>query len=141
METLPLFTKKNDLSEVSRMLDLLGHPEDGFRLIHVAGTNGKGSTCAFLEAIFRQAGFKTGLFTSPHLIRINERIRVQNREIPDDAFAEALAKVLQVQKVHMQTGGKRLTWFETLFVLSLCYLPSGMRDRSGRKTGCDKHHP
>lgn len=135
METLPLFTKKNDLSEVSRMLDLLGHPEDGFRLIHVAGTNGKGSTCAFLEAIFRQAGFRTGLFTSPHLIRINERIRVQNREIPDDAFAEALAKVLQVQKVHMQTGGKRLTWFETLFVLSLCYFEKSGIDLLVCETG------
>lgn len=69
---------------IERMLlfsEALGHPERQYSVIHVAGTNGKGSTCAMLEAIYRQAGYKTGLFTSPHLVYQGERIQVNRRQL------------------------------------------------------------
>lgn len=66
----------------------IGHPERAFPIIHVAGTNGKGSVCAMLEAIYRNNGYKTGLFTSPHLVRLEERIQVNRKMIPKDEFIE-----------------------------------------------------
>ena len=67
---------------------LLGHPERHYPIIHVAGTNGKGSVCAMLEACFRANGFKTGLYTSPHLVRLGERIRVDGQEISDQEIVD-----------------------------------------------------
>jgi dihydrofolate synthase/folylpolyglutamate synthase len=61
--------------------------------VHIAGTNGKGSTAAFLEAMLREAGYRTGLYTSPHLERINERIRVEGKDISDEAFGEVFSRV------------------------------------------------
>ena len=74
---------RGSLYGVDRMREFirhLGHPEKAYPVVHVAGTNGKGSTCAMLESIFRQAGLKTGLFTSPHLVHQGERVQV-NRQI------------------------------------------------------------
>ena len=121
LESLPMFTKKNAPSDVARIMELLGNPEQSFRLIHVAGTNGKGSTCAYLESIFRGMGIRTGLFTSPHLVRINERIRVDGEMIPDDAFADALLRVRQAVERWKEEGGRELSYFETLFVMGLCH--------------------
>ena len=71
IEETPKFTTKNKLSHTKECLGRLGNPEKKFKVIHVAGTNGKGSTCAFLTSIFREAGYSCGLFTSPHLVVIN----------------------------------------------------------------------
>ena len=76
--------------EISKiMLEQLGHPEKDLRIIHIAGTNGKGSVSAFLRSVFECAGLKTGMFTSPHLVDFRERIQVQGdmiskEDIPDD---------------------------------------------------------
>ena len=78
---------KFDLAHMRVLLGELGHPEHTFRSVLIAGTNGKGSTSATLASILRASGLKTGLYTSPHLVRINERIRINGREIPDDDFA------------------------------------------------------
>src|SRR5882762_529534 len=75
---------KFDLENISTLAEALGHPERRYRSIHIAGTNGKGSTAAFAESILRTAGRKTGLYTSPHLEKINERIRVNGQEISDE---------------------------------------------------------
>jgi len=80
---------KFDLENISTLAEALGDPERKYRSIHIAGTNGKGSTAAFIESILRTAGRKTGLYTSPHLERINERIRVNGEEISDANFAES----------------------------------------------------
>src|SRR3989338_5049398 len=72
-----------NLSRIKRLAALLGHPERKLRAIHVAGSNGKGSTCAFLFSILREAGYKVGLYTSPHLRRFNERIRINDSFISD----------------------------------------------------------
>ena len=81
-------TAKFDLENITVLNERLGRPDRAYPSAHIAGTNGKGSTAAFLESILRRAGFRTGLYTSPHLERINERIRIAGEEISDDAFAE-----------------------------------------------------
>ena len=83
------------LDRITRLLDRLGRPQDALPpVFHVAGTNGKGSTCAFLRAALDAAGHSVHMFTSPHLVRFNERIRVAGRLIDDDALAALLAEVL-----------------------------------------------
>lgn len=84
---------KFDLTAIQRILTGLGDPHLRYPTVIVAGTNGKGSTCAMLESILQRAGFRTGLYTSPHLVRVNERIRVDGGEIADEAFADALTEV------------------------------------------------
>src|SRR5712691_9407235 len=83
---------KFDLENITILAERLGHPERAYPSVHIAGTNGKGSTAAFLESILRQAGFRTGLNTSPHLEKINERIRINGEEIRDTAFADTLSR-------------------------------------------------
>src|SRR5208337_3368643 len=74
---------KFDLQNITVLAERLGRPDRTYPTVHIAGTNGKGSTAAFLEAILRDAGFRTGLNTSPHLERINERIRISGEEVSD----------------------------------------------------------
>ena len=81
-------TNKFDLAHMRVLLAALNHPERDFPSVLIAGTNGKGSTAATLASILRASGLKTGLYTSPHLMRINERIRINGKEISDDDFAE-----------------------------------------------------
>src|SRR5947208_184456 len=85
---LPLFSRigaaayKADLVNILQLSENLGHPETKFRSIHVAGTNGKGSTSHMLAAILQRAGYRTGLYTSPHLHDFRERIRIDGKMIP-----------------------------------------------------------
>src|ERR1700741_2461001 len=84
---------KFDLENITVLSDRLGRPDRAYPSAHIAGTNGKGSTAAFLESILRRAGFRTGLNTSPHLEKINERIRINGAEIADDEFAEIFTRI------------------------------------------------
>lgn len=84
---------KFDLENITVLADRLGRPHRAYPSAHIAGTNGKGSTAAFLESILRHAGFRTGLNTSPHLERINERIRINGEEIGDQTFAGTLTRI------------------------------------------------
>src|SRR5690348_17142321 len=79
---------KFDLEHMRVLLRALGHPERTFPSVLIAGTNGKGSTAATLASILRASGLKSGLYTSPHLIRINERIRIGGEQISDEDFAQ-----------------------------------------------------
>ena len=81
------------LGRIKKILELLGNPEKDLNIIHIAGSNGKGSTCAILEEIFVQAGFKTGKFTSPHLFSYTERITVNKRPISYLEFDFILEKI------------------------------------------------
>ena len=76
------------LERIEALLDKMGNPERACKFVHVAGTNGKGSTCAMLASIFQAAGYKTGLYTSPYILRFNERIQVNGQQIPDEAICE-----------------------------------------------------
>src|ERR1044072_185773 len=83
-ETLAI---KLGLENVTRLLRRLGNPQNNFPSVQIAGTNGKGSTAAMLDSITRAAGLRAGLYTSPHLVSVTERVRVGGREIEKDAFA------------------------------------------------------
>src|SRR6202162_173880 len=80
-------SQKFDLAHMRVLLEALENPERKFPAVLIAGTNGKGSTAATLASILKASGYKTGLYTSPHLVRINERIRINGGTITDDDFA------------------------------------------------------
>jgi dihydrofolate synthase/folylpolyglutamate synthase len=106
-----LHPRQIDLSlhRLERLLDVLGHPERSLPpVIHVAGTNGKGSTCAFLRAFAEAAGWRAHVYTSPHLVRFNERIRVAGRLVEDAALADAL------EVVERANAGGAVTVFEVM---------------------------
>lgn len=84
---------KFDLENIAILAERLGQPDRAYPSAHIAGTNGKGSTAAFLESILRRAGFRTGLYTSPHLERINERMRINGEEIGDESFAATFTRL------------------------------------------------
>src|ERR1700688_5188096 len=86
-------SRKCDLADLRVLLSALGHPEHSFPAVLVAGTNGKGSTAATLASILQASGLKTGLYTSPHLVRINERIRLNGQSIANEDFAMRLEVV------------------------------------------------
>jgi len=117
---------KFDLVYVREMLEALGHPERRFASVLIAGTNGKGSTAATLSSILRVAGYKTGLYSSPHLIRINERIRVNGETISDAEFGAIHDRVEQVAQQLLRTG--KLPWhpsfFEMLTAMAFEYFAS-----------------
>src|ERR1700722_6635044 len=100
---------KFDLENITVLAERLGRPERAYPSAHIAGTNGKGSTAAFLESILRRAGFKTGLNTSPHLEKINERIRVNGEEISDDAFAETFTRIQALNEELFAAGRPIIT--------------------------------
>src|ERR1035438_6139837 len=86
-------SNKFDLAHMRVLLGAMNHPERTFPSVLIAGTNGKGSTAATLASILQASGLKTGLYTSPHLVRINERIRLDGSPIPDDDFARLHGEV------------------------------------------------
>jgi dihydrofolate synthase/folylpolyglutamate synthase len=104
---------KFDLAHMRTLLGALGNPEQGFRAVLIAGTNGKGSTAAMLESILRAAGNRTGLYTSPHLVRINERIRVAGEQIGEEEFAAAHTRV-EAAAEQLLAGGA-LPWHPSFF--------------------------
>jgi dihydrofolate synthase / folylpolyglutamate synthase len=106
-------SQKFDLKHMRVLLEAMGHPEKTFPSTLIAGTNGKGSTAATLASILRASGLKTGLYTSPHLIRINERIRVQGEPIGDDEFARLHGAVDRVAERLVQEG--ELPWHPSFF--------------------------
>ena len=118
---IPKFTKKNEAGNTIELLRRLSHPEREFRVIHIAGTNGKGSVCAFLESIFRKAGYRTGLFTSPHLVRINERFQTDRTPVSDEDFLEAFLHVMRAVEEMMADGYAHPTYFEFLFAAGMWY--------------------
>src|SRR3977135_4225314 len=87
---------KFDLMNITTLCERLGQPQRAFQSVHIAGTNGKGSTAAMLDSILRAAGLRPGLYTSPHLERINERIRLDGREISDVDFAGTFTRLREV---------------------------------------------
>ena len=106
---------KLGLENTNRLLAACGHPEKKPRFLHIAGTNGKGSTCAMLDAILRRAGFRTGLYTSPHLVDFRERIRVDGEMIPREDLAEGLTRLRDA----VRGWDHAPTFFEISTVLAL----------------------
>ena len=104
IETIPKFTVKHPPEHTRELLSRLGNPQEGIKIIHVAGTNGKGSVCAYLNAMLLAGGKKTGLFTSPHLVRINERFQINGEDVSDEQFLDAFLKVEKAAKEYEAEG-------------------------------------
>ena len=104
------------LERISELLERLGSPEKRLRFVHTAGTNGKGSTCALTAAALSAAGFRTGLYISPHLVRMNERISIDGRDISDEAFASAVTELAAAA----EGMSEQCTEFELCTALALC---------------------
>jgi len=117
--SLRRFGKKKGIDVSSEMLDELGRPEKDMKVIHVAGTNGKGSSCNYIANILMKIGFKVGLFTSPHLVDFSERIQVGI----DDTFARISHEdVLRLgHKILDMEGGFEATMFDVCFVMAILY--------------------
>lgn len=110
------------LSRMQRLMEALGHPERSFRTVHIAGTNGKGSTAAFIESGLRAAGYHTGLYTSPHLVRFNERLKLDGRDSTDEEFSAAVAEVRAANERLLAEAGRQAhpTFFETVTATVFC---------------------
>jgi dihydrofolate synthase / folylpolyglutamate synthase len=114
---------KFDLENITILAERLGRPDRAYPSAHIAGTNGKGSTAAFLESILRHAGFRTGLNTSPHLEKINERMRINGEEIPDEAFAETFTRIQLLTEELLAAAKLRAhpTYFECVTAMAFEY--------------------
>lgn len=119
IETIPKFTVKHPPEHTRELLSRLGNPQEGIKIIHVAGTNGKGSVCAYLNAMLLAGGKKTGLFTSPHLVRINERFQINGEDVSDEQFLDAFRKVEKAAKEYEAEGEGHPSYFETLFLMGM----------------------
>ena len=116
---IPRFTKKNDVKHTKSFLKYLGDPQRGHKVIHVAGTNGKGSVCAYLDSMLRSEGKRTGLFISPHLMKINERIRTDGVPVSDEAFLLAFLRVRDAVRKMERAGFSHPTFFEFLLGMAI----------------------
>lgn len=128
---------KFNLENISVLAQRLGHPENKYPCVHIAGTNGKGSTAAFLEAMLREAGYRTGLYTSPHLERINERIRMDGEPISDEAFAEIFTRIRELIEKLLADGTLRghPTFFECVTAIAFVYFAESGVDFAVFETG------
>ena len=110
---------KHNLDFFSGFMASLGHPERRLNIIHVAGTNGKGSTCAMLRHVLTEAGYCTGLFTSPHLVKVNERFTIDGQMIADSELAGYISMVKDAAEAY--GSGASLAFFEIMTAIAFCY--------------------
>lgn len=115
------------LERISAALEKFGNPQDDLKCIHVAGTNGKGSVCAMLDSVLREAGYKVGLYTSPHIWEYTERIKINGEEISKDEFANYVEEICSC--------GIHLTEFEILTVMMFLYFKRNNVDVVVLETG------
>lgn len=138
---------RHGLERVSRLLSLLGSPERTFRAIHVLGTNGKGSTAATLESIYVEAGLKTALYTSPHLVSLQERLRVNGEHISIDKWCSAFRQIKDVVCTDPVLSETKPTFFESLTAMAflmiseakpdIAIIEAGMGGRYDATSVCD----
>src|SRR6202521_4650242 len=128
---------KFDLANITTLCERLGQPQRVFQSVHIAGTNGKGSTAAMLDSILRAAGVRTGLYTSPHLERINERIRLDGKDISDEEFAAAFTRVHEAIEELLAAGrlAAHPTFFECVTAIAFVYFAGAGAEFAVCETG------
>ena len=135
---IPKFTKKNTPEDTRRFYEYLGRPGESSGLIHVAGTNGKGSVCSYINAVLEEAGYCPGLFVSPHLVDVRERFRLKGQMISKEDFTEIFMKVLEnVENFCKKSGGGvyHPTFFEMLFFMGMLWFQEQGADYIILETG------
>ena len=135
---VPRFTKKNVPEDTERFFDFLGRPGENALIVHVAGTNGKGSVCAYISSVLERAGISTGLFSSPHLVDIRERFRLNGEMIDREAFASCLNRVMGgLEAFRLKTGKTEYhpTFFELLFFMGMLWFSDQKAEAVVLETG------
>jgi dihydrofolate synthase/folylpolyglutamate synthase len=112
---------KLGLDRMRKLLRVLGDPQDGFRSVHVAGTNGKGSVSAMCASIFQEAGYRTGLFTSPHLVDFEERIQVDGERIGPNEVASICEEIREIIDSERFPEGRQMTFFEVTTAMAFIH--------------------
>ena len=135
IESASLFGSKLGLENIRYLLNLLGNPQDELKFVHVAGTNGKGSVCSYITRVLMEAGYRTGLFTSPYLERFTERIQVDLKNIPDDKLIEYVLLLKEKIGVMQAAGQNHPTFFELNTAISLLYFRDMKCDIAVLETG------
>ena len=117
---IPMWTKqKNSLEDVRAYLEAMGNPDRALKAVHVAGTNGKGSVCAFLTCALKEAGYRTGTFVSPHLEQVRERFLINGEMTDRESFERSFSTVLAVTERMVEQGKCHPTFFEFLFYMAM----------------------
>nr|WP_297707674.1 folylpolyglutamate synthase/dihydrofolate synthase family protein [uncultured Butyrivibrio sp.] len=122
LNSIPSFTDKHSIEETKAFLDYLGKPDENMKIIHVAGTNGKGSVCNYISSVLIKAGYQVGVFTSPHLVKITERFQVNGKIVSDGIFTEVFVETLRRLDEYRNEDGKENyfpTYFEFLFFMAM----------------------
>ena len=132
---------KMGLQRTHKLLELCGNPEKKLTIIQVAGTNGKGSVCAMLESIFRHSGHKTGLFTSPHLYKINERIRINGIAVSNEKLNDFISlynkNILDVDASFFEALTATALWLFNNQNVDIAVMETGLGGRLDSVTACD----
>lgn len=129
INSIPRFTSKNTMEDTKAFLHRLGDPDRRMRIIHVAGTNGKGSVCAYMSSVLQAAGYRVALFTSPHLVDIRERFTVDGEMISREEFLQAFLQVYNLVEF------PHPTYFEYLFFMAMVIFPEKRPDFCILETG------
>ena len=135
LDRTPKFAKKNSPDTIREYLRRLGDPQRGMKIIHVAGTNGKGSVCNFLSNCLREAGHSVGLFISPHLITVRERMSVDGELITEEEFLDAFQRVMRVYETDESQELPHPLYFEFLFFIGMLWFSKKSPDYLILETG------
>lgn len=136
LDQIPKFSKdKHTVDTVRQMLKLLGDPQKDLKIIHVAGTNGKGSVCAFLASILREAGFSAAVFTSPHLVSVKERFAFDSGDVDDELFLRSFCMIKEHLGEFEKAGLGHPSYFEYLFLMFMVMLIERPSDYVVLETG------
>lgn len=121
LEEVPLYGKKDGVHNMERLMERLGNPQQALRIIHVAGTNGKGSCCAMLAQVLQESGYRVGLYTSPHLVEYTERIQIDRRPIAQEDWVQIGQEVKNAAEEIAAEGGNHATFFEIITAMAFVY--------------------
>lgn len=129
---IPKFRAEGSIEETRKFYEFLGKPGQSASIVHVAGTNGKGSTCAYMNSVLTEAGYKVGMFTSPHLVSVRERMRVNNSQIAEREFVACFQQLTnQIDKYNNYSP----TFYEFLFFMAMLYFEKQKADIIILETG------
>lgn len=127
----PQYGETTGVERAGKLLELLGNPDKNLKIIHIAGTNGKGSVCSYIDDISKKSGYKTGLFTSPHLVTIRERIQVDGELISREDFTQYFNKVYETARAN----NLKLAYFDFFFGAAMLYFDKCKVDYVVLETG------
>lgn len=128
IEEVPRYGHKDGLNNMIKLMAVLGNPQKGIPTVHVAGTNGKGSCCAMISRILTEAGYKTGRYTSPHLVDYRERITIGEKPISPEDFVRIGQKVRGAIETLVKKGEHHATYFEILTAIAFCWFAEQQAD-------------